>query len=361
MSVAVTGRGVLLAAHQRVAPGGIGTVADGLATHVPRLVGTSIPVTVLAPTAEGGAIGSLGGRGAAARFWYEQVGLVRRARAFDLLHLCDLRPVLASSTPFVLTVHDLDFLDHPGSYPRAARSYKAVMLRTAIRKRPAAIVCHSDYVRRAVLAHFPSLAADRVRVIRPGVSASGAAWAGTGDPPYFLTVSTITPRKNHLLLLEAYRSARERGLDLTWVVVGTAGPGSSSILRRLRSEPGIRVTGRVDDGELDALYRDALFVATPSAAEGFGYPPLEAMARGTPTLTSDGGALPELIGDAGAIVSAGDRPAWAGALTWLARDAAARGELSARGRRRAQAFSWDRAAAEVADLYRELLPATSLS
>jgi glycosyltransferase involved in cell wall biosynthesis len=357
VSVAATGRRVLLAAHQRDAVGGIGTVAAGLAAHVPALLAASHEVSVSVPTTARGMLSSLGVRGAAARLWHEQIGLARLARKFDLLHLCDLRPVLLSSTPFVLTVPDVDFLDHPGSYPASARSYKALMLRAAIRKQPAAIVCHSEYVRGRLLDHFPELDQRMIRLIRPGVTMGAEAWTGAGDPPYFLTVSTISPRKNHLGLLEAFRRARERHPDLTWVVAGPPGARSTAIVRRLRSEPQVQVTGRVEARELEILYRDALFVATPSAVEGFGYPPLEAMARGVPTLTADGGALREVVGDAGPILATGDIDAWARSLTWLAEDGDARMRLSAKGRRRAEQFSWGRTAVEVAGLYGELFSA----
>ena len=163
-------------------------------------------------------------------------------------------------------------------------------------------------------------------------------WTGAGDPPYFLTVSTIHPRKNHLGLLRAFREARGRGLALRWLVAGPSGPRSREIRRALEAEPGVQLLGEVDAATLDRLYREATFVATPSALEGFGYPPLEAMARGVPTLTSDAAALPEVVGDAGPLLPPDDLAAWARALVWLAEDAEARGELSERGRTPRGAF-----------------------
>jgi glycosyltransferase involved in cell wall biosynthesis len=255
----------------------------------------------------------------------------------------------------VLTVHDIDFLERRGAVSTVARVYKSAMLRAALRKGPAAVVCESAFSRRALLERFPAIDEDRTRVIYPGVTPTATAWAGGGEPPYFLTVSTIIPRKNHLRLLEAFRRARRAGLRADWLVAGTPGPGSAAIVNALRSEPGVRMLGAVDSRELGALYGDALFLATPSAAEGFGYTPLEAMAVGTPILASDGGALPEVIGDAGLVLPAADVDAWAGALVQLAEDTELRERLSIKGHKRAAAFTWERAAGEVVDLYRHAL------
>jgi glycosyltransferase involved in cell wall biosynthesis len=348
---------VLLAAHQGLAVGGIGTMARGLAAHLPEAMEAHGSVVVEMPAAAARLsrrLRVLGGPGAAARLWHEQVRLARIARDFDLLHLCDLRPLALSRTPFLITVHDVEFLDRPGWLPASARLYKERMLRAALRKRPAAIVCVSEHTRTRLLHHFPAAGRIEVRVIPPGVDPPAAGWTGAGDPPYFLTVSTIHPRKNHLGLLRAFREARASGFALRWLVAGPPGPRSREIRRALEAEPGVSVLGEVDDGELDRLYREATFVATPSALEGFGYPPLEAMARGVPTLTSDAAALPEVVGDAAPLLPPDDVAAWARALSWLADDDAARRELSERGRRRAAAFSWPRAADRVTRLYRDV-------
>jgi glycosyltransferase involved in cell wall biosynthesis len=348
---------VLLAAHQSLALGGIGTMARGLAKHLPEAIDSHGTVFVAMPK-QGGRLsrrlGALGGPGAAARLWHEQVRLARSAGDFDLVHLCDLRPLALTRTPFLITVHDVDFLDRPQWLPASARLYKARMLAAALRKRPAAIVCVSEHTRRRLLHHLPDASRSELRVIHPGVEQHASHWTGTGEPPFFLTVSTIHPRKNHLGLLRAYREARRRGLELRWLVAGPPGPRSREIRRALEAEPGVSVLGAVDSDELDRLYREATLVATPSALEGFGYPPLEAMARGTPTLSSDAASLPEIVGDAGQLLPPDDVAAWARALAWLADDAEARRELSEQGRERAARFSWQRSAESVVRLYREI-------
>ena len=142
---------------------------------------------------------------------------------------------------------------------------------------------------------------------------------------------------------------------MRWVIAGTAGQLSAPIVAELEAEPGVELVGRVGPERLDELYRDALFVATPSHIEGFGYPPLEAMARGVPTLTSNATSLPEVVGDAGPMVAPDDAEGWAREIERLAGDDGLRRELSARGRERAREFTWEGTASRVVGLYREAL------
>ena len=138
-----------------------------------------------------------------------------------------------------------------------------------------------------------------------------------------------------------------------WLVAGPPGPRSREIRRALDAEPGVQLLGEVDAATLDRLYREAMFVATPSMIEGFGYPPLEAMARGVPTLTSDAAALPEVVGDAGPLLPPDDRrrgPERSSGWPKIR----VRGELSERGRTRAERFSWPRVADEVVRLYSDI-------
>jgi glycosyltransferase involved in cell wall biosynthesis len=290
------------------------------------------------------------------RLLYEQLYLPVVARRADLVHLCDHRPLLLSGQRFLLTVHDVFFLDHPEWFPAATVRYRRAMLSAAIRKQPAAVVCVSHYTRERLLAHYPQAEGSHVVVIHPGIEPADPRENTEPDSdPYFLTVAMIEPRKNHLGLLEALRLARGDGLELRWKVVGAIGQCADETVAALRREPGVDVLGHVPDDQLDRLYRGALFHALPSHAEGFGFPPLEAMARGIPTVCSTGSALDETVGDAALRVPPDDRARWAKALQLLASDAEKRGRLRALGQRRVASLRLDEAARAYVSAYLEAL------
>ena len=118
-----------------------------------------------------------------------------------------------------------------------------------------------------------------------------------------------------------------------------------------------RFSGPVSDEQLRALYSRAAVFAFPSRYEGFGLPPLEAMALGTPVVVSDAASLPEVVGDAALLVPTGDPTAFGAALTRVLADPALAADLARRGRDRAAAFSWARTAAATVDVYREVASA----
>jgi glycosyltransferase involved in cell wall biosynthesis len=339
---------ILLPAHE-AGSGGLGAAVRGLAEHVPRALPPGDELVVL-----GGENGDGGWQRPSrrlARLWREQVGVALAARDVDLVHLPDHRPLLASGTPFLLTVYDVLFVDHPEWFPAPVARYKQLMLRAALRKRPRLIVAGSEYTRARLMAHFP-LDAGRVRVIYPGIEPGAEAPAAGG---YFVTVSTIEPRKNHLGLLRSYRAARARGLDLIWKVVGAPGYASAPIIERLRAEPGVDVVGWVDDAERDRLYRGAAFAVYPSLAEGFGIPPLEAMARGVPVACSRGSSFDETVADAALRVEPWDEAGWTEALLRLASDEGERDRLRELGYARALQFEWPRAAEAYVAAYHDAL------
>jgi glycosyltransferase involved in cell wall biosynthesis len=291
--------------------------------------------------------------GKAQRIVDQQWAAARAARGADLVHLGDYRPLLASRAPFVITVHDLAFLDRPDWYPRPVALYKRAMFRAALAKGPAAVVCVSEHTRARLAAHAPQLRPGRVAVIPPGLAPPpDGAQAAPPGPPYLLTVGAIEPRRNHLTLLDGFVRARAAGLDLRWVVVGRPHYRGGPILERLRATPGVELRGWVGDDELERLYRGARLVALPSYAEGFGLVPLEAMVRAVPTAVATGSALDETAGDAALRVAPDDPVAWARALQRLEGDEALRAGLVRRGRERAAAFTWDRAARAHVDLFR---------
>jgi glycosyltransferase involved in cell wall biosynthesis len=169
--------------------------------------------------------------------------------------------------------------------------------------------------------------------------------------PYLLAVGTIEPRKQYPLLLDALRIARDAP-DL--IIVGQRGWNSQDIERRLQTEARVDWRRSVDDASLRLLYREATAVVVPSRAEGFGLAALEAMAAGTPVVSSGGGALLEVTGDAAFTVPAAAPEAWADALDRIATDSELWQRLSLLGRERAATFTWERAARETADVYRRV-------
>ena len=159
---------------------------------------------------------------------------------------------------------------------------------------------------------------------------------------FILLVGTVEPRKNLVTLLDAWAMLRDRP-DL--VIVGAWGWLYEAIQERIRRlGPGIRHIEGLDPADLPAVYNLARVLAHPAWYEGFGFPPLEAMACGTPVVVSDRSSLPELVADAGLIVPADDPEAWRKALEMVVGDPDLAASLKRRGILRAAQFSWSRSA-----------------
>jgi glycosyltransferase involved in cell wall biosynthesis len=231
------------------------------------------------------------------------------------------------------------------------------MMRAAVAKRLSAVICVSEDSRSRFLRYAPDFPRERVVAIAPGLEPPAEVDPPVEDArtPYFLTVGAIEPRRNHLTLLDAFRRARGRGLNLRWIVVGREHCRVGPILERLRATPGIGVRGFVDAGELERLYRAARFVAIASHHEGFGLVPLEAMLRGTPTAVATGGALDQTAGDAALRVAPDDVEGWATALLRLDREDTFRWELIHRGYAQSARFSWRDAAEAHVRVFRRVV------
>ncbi|HVF99142.1 MAG TPA: glycosyltransferase family 1 protein, partial [Chloroflexia bacterium] len=179
-----------------------------------------------------------------------------------------------------------------------------------------------------------------------------------------LYVGTLEPRKNLAMLLNAFRPIADDPAfsDVTLVVGGSKGWYYDEIFSTaerlgLTSSGRVRFLGRVPDEELALWYNIATVFAYPSIYEGFGLPPLEAMACGTPVVVANTSSLPEVVGDAGEMAGPDDPGAWGRAVRSLLADPERAGELGRRGILQARKFSWARAAKETAQVYRQVLAA----
>jgi glycosyltransferase involved in cell wall biosynthesis len=172
---------------------------------------------------------------------------------------------------------------------------------------------------------------------------------------YILFVGTLEPRKNLLRLVEAYRSLLQGGFDWHLVLAGQWGWQMSELQRTLKYPElagRVHVTGYLPHDELLRVYTGAGMLVYPSLAEGFGFPPLEAMALGVPVIVSNSSALGELYGDAALTVEPTDVPGMASAIRRLAADPAVREDCRRRGLELARRFTWEKAALRTLAVYR---------
>ena len=260
----------------------------------------------------------------------------------------------SGGSPVVVTIYDLQVLDHPQFFHPLKRRYLERALPTAV-ERADRVCVMSEWVASGLQRHL-GVGRDRCVVVPPIVESVVEAKRYPGDQQdRFLLYPAMTwPHKRHTLLVELME--RVADLDLRLVLTGAAGPVHAEVLSAIESSPAReRIThlGRVDSSALEDLYRSAHALVFPSVYEGFGQPLIEAMARGCPVVASAATAVPETVGQAGLLVE-DDVEAWEGALRGL--DDVRRTELIELGYRRAEVFTPDAAAHAQWAVYEDVAP-----
>jgi glycosyltransferase involved in cell wall biosynthesis len=267
--------------------------------------------------------------------WWYYAGLPLAARGLDVLHCTTFRGPLRASVPHTVTLHDLGLVRHPELFPRWHRlSGRAGIGRVA--RAADRVLAVSEFTKREAV-ELLGVPENRVTVIGNAVDPLFVPDGPAAEGDYVLAVGTLEPRKNLRRIAEA---ADRVGVELR--VVGARGWGGVEA-------PGW--LGEVADDELAALYRGAQALVFPSLYEGFGIPVLEAMASGTPVVTSRGGATEEVAGEAAMVVDPLDV---ADIAAGIEEAVARRDELRRRGLARASAYSWDAVGDAVERVWREL-------
>jgi glycosyltransferase involved in cell wall biosynthesis len=284
---------------------------------------------------------SFGGAGRASTLardlvWYP---VVLSRRRLDVLHCPTYRGPVWPSAPLVVTVHDLAVLRHPETFNRWTRTYSPIVVPRVLRA-ARRVIAVSEFTRSELveLLHVPD---EKIRVVPNGVEDGFEPDGPAADGDYVLAVGTLEPRKNLARLVEAARRT-----DVELRVVGARGWGDVRV-----EGNGVRWLGEVPDEELAKLYRGAMCLAYPSLYEGFGIPVLEAMACGTPVVTSAGGATEEVAGGAAVLVDPLDPGSIAGGIEEAV---ARREELRRNGLDRARRFTWADSARATEAVYREV-------
>lgn len=310
---------------------------------------------------------------------YEQTGFFLQTldADVDLMHFPNFNAPIAYRRPSVVTIHDLTRFQFPGQrhHGRLHQWAYATVFRSAVRH-AGHILAVSRFTRDTLIQRFPDTAG-RVSVVYEGVdpqffcTEEEKRCAGVHRglqsirPPFILTVGLWMRHKNLPRLIHAFRRFRDSGYPGSLVVTGEGRPWDED-LRGLAVRAGISdavvLPGRVSDTTLVALYRAADALICPSLVEGFGLPPLEAMASRTPVIAARAGSLPEILGDAALFAPADEPEAFATALELLRRDPALRARLTERGAARAAMFSWTTCARQTLGAYATALriPLTDL-
>lgn len=308
------------------------------------------------------------------------VKLPRRRRIFRPLDRWRLRRVLRSSLVHepnyflpasieggVITVHDLSVFHYPETHPHArVRAFERLFVSSL--ERAAHIITDTETVRRELIETF-AVRPEIVTPINLGVDArftpqqesfSGklAAW-GLKPGKFGLCVSTLEPRKKILELLSAWERLPDAlKAEFPLALAGGAGWQNEELHRQINRgvERGwLRLLGFVDDAWLPELYAGAALFIYPSIYEGFGLPPIEAMASGVPVIVANSSCLPEVCGDAAHFVDPDDVPGFASVIQDSLLDALWRKEAIDRGLERARLFSWDRCVGETIAVYRKVI------
>ncbi len=299
----------------------------------------------------------------AAASYFGAPSMDRAFNGVSLFHATEhLLPHLARARS-VFTLHDTAYLLFPQYHLLQNRLYLTRMMPRFLR-RADAVICVSEATRRDAL-RFYKLNPAKVRVIPEGVE---PRFSPISNPSilhsvreryhlplrFILFVGTIEPRKNLVTLLAALAATQDEMSDLRLVIAGGKGWLYQSFFERVRAlglEDRVIFTGYVPDEDLPALINCAEVFAFPSVFEGFGLPPLEAMACGVPVLCSNASSLPEVVGEAGLLLPPTDVRAWAEALRRVLTDDALRADLRQRGLARAAQFTWETAARRTVEVY----------
>jgi glycosyltransferase involved in cell wall biosynthesis len=299
---------------------------------------------------------------------FESAALVAElfGRRLALLHSPDFIPPFGGRFRSVITIHDLNFIHFPQFLtPESARYYGQIQRAV---KRADHIVTDSNWTRDDVINQL-EVPPERVTTVH---LASNPVYRPITDrqelrravmryglpPDFIIFVGTLEPRKNVPTLLQAFRHLRDGGHDVHLAIVGCKGwlyDEIFSTLTELKLAEYVHFLENVSNDDLARLYNAARCLALPSYYEGFGLPPLEAMACGTPVVVSNRASLPEVVGDAGLLVDPDNSESLSEALARVLDDSELCASLRQRGLMRAGEFSWARAARETMAVYERVL------
>jgi glycosyltransferase involved in cell wall biosynthesis len=292
-----------------------------------------------------------------------------RRHPVDVLHVQYTAPPFCPA-PVIATIHDLAFEHLPETFTRRGQMQLRLTVRRTAR-RAARIITVSEFSRQDIINTY-RLPPEKIIVTHNGVEPRFTPHPASNNEAadvrrrfsiernYLLAVGSLQPRKNLARLVRAYAKLRAECADFAHqlVIAGRKLWLSGEVfaeIERQRCVSDVIVTDYVADAELPALYRHATALVYPSLFEGFGLPPLEAMACGTPVVTSKTSSLPEIVGEAALMIDPYDEAALQRAMLEISSDEPLRARLREAGFEQARRFTWRAAAEETLALYKEVM------
>jgi glycosyltransferase involved in cell wall biosynthesis len=288
-----------------------------------------------------------------------QLPKLQRKYRLDILHTQYILPI-PSFCSGIVTIHDILFETHPQFFSSMFFLRSTVLMRLSAR-RASHVFTVSDFSKQAISSRY-HIPLNKISVIPNGVD-NNRFFPGTKDQNiverrgfpskgYLLSVGRLEPRKNHVSLLRAYAQLKNKTFPL--VIIGQPHFRFEEIFQLvhvLDLDDHVHILRDVKDKDLPAFYRHAKLFIYPSWAEGFGIPPLEAMASGVPVITSNSTSIPEVVGNAGVLVDPNDIAALAKAMDHLVSSPQFYIEIQQRGLKQAKKFQWSIAAEKVRRIY----------
>ncbi len=307
-------------------------------------------------------------RSPAARLIWEQFGLPRLAKQMNLNLLHSLHYTLPYflTCRSVVTFHDMTFFLFPDLHTRSKRLFFPLVIRMSA-KRSDAVISVSENTRRDAL-RILNISPEKIIAIPNGIGGEfhqiqnqtlletcRAKYKLPAD--FILFVGLIEPRKNLPMLIKSYAETQKQRIDVPLVIVGREGWHYEKVYQLIKDhgiENKVLFTGYISDQDLPLVYNLARVFVYPSSYEGFGFPPLEAMACGTPVISTAVSAMLETVGNAGILIPPQDGEALSRALVSLLHDQANQERLSQIGLQRAAQFTWERTARETIKVYEKV-------
>ena len=272
----------------------------------------------------------------------------------DICHYTNFLAPVSEDRPYVVTIHDMGLEVLPDAHPLAKRLYTKRLIPRVARK-ARLIITNSEYSKWEIIRHL-GIPEHRIRVTPLAASPEFRPVAAHPAHPYFLYVGNLEPRKNLERLIEAF--GRLHGKEHQLIIVGNRWYQGGVAERKARSlglNGRVKFLGYVPRSDLPEIFSGATALVYPSLLEGFGLPIIEAMACGTPVITSNNSSMREVAGDAAALVDPRNVREIAEAMARVAEDSSLRAQLSQKGLKRASEFSWKKTAELTLEVYREAI------